>query len=43
MIAPRPGRVCTLDGGAAHAVLGYEAPGEARWRLVIVVAEFGDS
>lgn len=41
VIEPRPGRLCSLDGRAAHAVLGYEAPCAGPWRLVVVVAEFG--
>lgn len=40
LLPPLPGTAYELPGSQPHAVLGYEAPPGASWRLVVVIAEF---
>jgi hypothetical protein len=40
LVAPRPGRACCFDGALPHAVLGYSAAPDGRWRLALVLADF---
>jgi hypothetical protein len=40
LVQPVPGSACILRGPVIHAVLGYEAPVESRWRTVLVIAQF---
>jgi len=40
LLPPVPGTAYVLPGAQPHAVLGYDAPFDAVWRLVVVIAEF---
>jgi hypothetical protein len=40
LLPPVPGTAYDMVGGLPHAVLGYEAAPDCRWRLVVVIAEF---